>query len=127
MSRYIYQCTAPTDRVLAANFLPELNFYSERGFAGGQVYLLVGWHATMTDQQLTVARLERQRVPVIILDEASQDATWAHFPLVAAHVREHYTVAAISAFGGDRMYVVYVNRDLSPTGNYELLGLPCFG
>jgi hypothetical protein len=127
LSRYIYQCTAPTDRVLAANFLPELNFYSERGFAGGQVYLLVGWHATMTDQQLTVARLERQRVPVMILDEASQDATWAHFPLVAAHVREHYTVAATSTFGGDRVYVVYVNRDLSPTGNYEPLGLPCFG
>ena len=115
------------DRVLAANFLPELNFYSERGFAGGQVYLLVGWHASMTDQQLTVARLVRQRVPVMILDEASQDATWAHLPLVADHVREHYTVAATSTFGGDRVYVVYVNRDLSPTGNYELLGLPCFG
>ena len=125
LSRYIYQCTAPTDRVLAANFLPELNFYSERGFAGGQVYLLVGWHAAMTDQQLTIARLERQRVPVMILDEASQDATWAHFPLVADHVREHYTVAATSTFGGDRVYVVYVNRKLSPTGNYEPLRLPC--
>ena len=30
----------------------------------GQVHLLVGWHAAMTDQQLTVARHERQRVPV---------------------------------------------------------------
>ena len=36
-------------------------------------------------------------------------------------------VAATSTFGGDRVYVVYVNRDLSPTGNYEPLGLPCFG
>ena len=61
--RYIYQFTTPTDRVLAANFLPELNFYSERGFAGGQVYLLVGWHATMTDQQLTVARLSASACP----------------------------------------------------------------
>ena len=113
--------------MLAANFLPELNFYSERGFAGGQVYLLAGWHAAMTDQQLTAARLERQPVPVMILDEASQDATWAHFPLVADHVREHYTVAATSTFGGDRVYVVYVNRELSPTGNYEPLVLPCFG
>ena len=44
---------------------------------------------------------------------------------LADHVREHYTVAATSTFGGDRVYVVYVNRDLSPTGNHEPLRLPC--
>jgi len=126
LSRYINQCTAPTDRVLAANFLPELNFYGERGFAGGQVYLLVGWHASMTDQELTVARLERERVPVMILDEASQELTWRNFPLVADYVKRHYNAAATSTFGGDRVYVVYVSRELSPTGDYAPLGLPCF-
>ena len=126
LSRYIYQCTAPTDRVLAANFLPELNFYSERGFAGGQVYLLVGWHASMTDQELTVARLERERVPVMILDEASQELTWGIFLSSPTTSERHYNVAATSTFGGDRVYVVYVSRELSPTGDYEPLGLPCF-
>ena len=126
LSRYIYQCTAPTDRVLAANFLPELNFYSERGFAGGQVYLLAGWHSSMTDQELTVARLERERVPVVIVDEASQAVTWAYFPLVADYVGRQYRVAATSTFGGDRVYVVYVDRELSPSGDYEPLGLPCY-
>jgi hypothetical protein len=126
LSRFIYQCTAPGDRVLTGNFLPEVNFYGERGFAGGQVYLLVGWHSSIGDQQLTVARLERQRVPVVIVDEAAQSITWGTFPLVADYVKRHYKVAATSAFGGERMYVVYVARGLAPTGNYEPLGLPCY-
>jgi hypothetical protein len=126
LARYLYGCTAPTDRVLTANFLPELNFYSERGFAGGQVYLLVGWHASTRDQQLTAARLERQRVPVMIVDEATQELTWRNFPLVADHVRKRYNVAATSAFDGDRVYVVYVDREVPPTGEYEPLGLPCY-
>jgi hypothetical protein len=37
------------------------------------------------------------------------------------------TVAATSTFGGDRVHVVKVDRELSPTGNHEPLGLPCFG
>jgi hypothetical protein len=126
LSRFIYQCTAPTDRVLTGNFLPEVNFYGERGFAGGQVYLLVGWHSSISDQQLTVARLERQRVPVVIVDEAAQSTTWRSFPLVADYVKRHYRVAATSTFGGERMYVVYVAREIAPTGDYEQLGLPCF-
>ena len=126
LARYLHQCTATTDRVLTANFLPELNFYSERGFAGGQVYLLVGWHASTSDQQLALARLERQRVPVMIVDEATQELTWRNFPLVADHVRKRYNVAATSSFDGDRVYVVYVDRELPPTGEYEPLGLPCY-
>jgi hypothetical protein len=126
LTRFIYQCTAPTDRVLTANFLPQVNFYGERGFAGGQVYLLVGWHASISDQQLTIARLERQRVPVVIVDEAVQGVTWGAFPLVADYVRRHYRVAATSPFGGERVFVVYVDRELSPAGDYGPLGLPCY-
>ena len=82
----------------------------------------------MADERLetVLARLERERVPVMIVDEATQDLTWRNFPLVADHIRKRYNVAATSAFDGDRVYVVYVDRELSPTGSYEPLGLPCY-
>ena len=60
------------------------------------------------------------------MDEAAQSITWGTFPLVADHVKRQYRVAATSAFGGERVYIVYVARELSPTGDYEPLGLPCF-
>ena len=122
----MHECTAPADRVLALHFLPELFFYSERGFAGGQVYLLIDWHSSVRDQRLTVARLARERVPLAIVDVSTRDLVWAHFPLVAEYVGEHYVQVAESTFGGDTQYSVLTDRRLPASGTYAPLGLPCF-
>jgi hypothetical protein len=126
LTRYVHECTAPDDRVLALHFLPELFFYSERGFAGGQVYLLIDWHSSVRDQRLTVARLARERVPVVIVDVSTRDRVWAHFPLVADYVSEHYVPVAESTFGGDTEYSVLADRRLTASGTHASLGLPCF-
>jgi hypothetical protein len=136
LTRYLFECTVPSDRVLVTFFKPEVFFFAERGFAGGQVYLDAGWHDSEADQHLTVERLERQRVPVVLTLAYDPDAVVAQddqagvlprgFPFVYEYLQTRYTVAAESAFGGDRVYRVLVDPRLTQTGTYAPLGLPCY-
>ena len=127
LTRYVFECTAPSDRLLVTWFAPEVFFYAERLFAGGQVYLDPGgWHASPADQQLTVRRLRDERVPITLVSVEWEEAVSKRFPLVHEHLRQHYVTAARSTFGGEREYAVLVARSLPPLGVYEPLGLPCF-
>jgi hypothetical protein len=127
LTRYVFECTAPADRILVAWFAPEVFFYSERLFAGGQVYLDPGgWHSSPTDQQLTVERLRRQRVPVTLVSAEWEAEVRARFPLVDSYVREHFATVARSKFGGTREYAVMAARGIPASRVYEPLGLPCF-
>ena len=121
--RYVFECTAPTDRLLVTWFAPELLFYTERAFAGGQVYLIAGWHASPEDQRDTVGRLERQRVP-IVLEHVDSDYG-PIFPIVAEYVHRHYRQVSIEA-ETMRGFRVLVDQRLQPTGTYEPLGTPCY-
>ena len=124
LARYVLECTQPTDRVLAGEFLPELFFFSERGFAGGQVYFLSGWHSTLEEQRLTVTRMEHQRVPIVVLE--SPESVLANFFVVGDHLKAHYKTVAKSAFGGEQEYTVMVDSRLPAGSHYEPLDLPCY-
>jgi hypothetical protein len=121
--RYVFECTAETDRLIAAWFAPEIYFYVARGFAGGQVYLIQRWHNSPEDQRLTIARLDRQRVPIVI---EKIDYEYHHyFPLVADYIHERYREVPIQ---GDIVqgFRVLVDSRLTATGTYEPLGAPCY-
>jgi hypothetical protein len=121
--RYVFDCTVPTDRILAAGFAPQVFFYAERPFAGGQVYLIPGWHDSADDQRLTRERLQRQRVPIVLEIGDSDYETF--FPHVAEHIHRYYRRTPLS---GDRVsgYRILVDQRLTPTGRYEPLGAPCY-
>ncbi len=122
-ARYVRECTAPTDRVFVTWFAPQLVFHAERGFAGGQVYLLPGWYSSPADQRLTIDRMARQRVPVVLEDI---DADYrVYFSDVYDYVHQQYTEVqpTSDAIAGVR---VFVDRRLMPAGTYEPLGLPCY-
>ena len=123
LTRYLFDCTAPSDRVLAT-WAPDVFYYAERGFAGGQVFLLDGWHDSIADQRLTLERMQRQSVPVILSrpGELSRQV----FPLVNDHVRTRYRLVAESTFGGDETYQVFVDKQLEPDGEHPHLELPCY-
>ena len=123
VARYLFECTASTDRVLVTWFAPEIVFYAERGFAGGQVYLNPGWYASAADQQLTIERVVRQRVPVV-LEQIDPDYR-VYFSAVYDYVHQHYREAppTSDAISGIR---VLVDERLTQTGTYEPLGLPCY-
>jgi hypothetical protein len=121
--RYVFECTSETDRLIAAWFAPEIYFYVERAFAGGQVYLIQRWHNSPEDQRLTIARLERQRVPIVI--EKIDYEYYHYFPLVADYVRHHYREVPVQ---GDIIqgYRVLVDSRLTARGTYDPLGAPCY-
>ena len=110
--------------MLAGEFLPELFFFAERGFAGGQVYFLSDWHSTVEEQRLTVTRLEHQRVPIVVLE--SPESVLTNFFVVGDHLKAHYKTVAKSAFGGEQEYTVLVDSRLPAGKLYEPLDLPCY-
>lgn len=123
LARYVFECTAPTDRVLVPGFEPQIFFYAERGFAGGRAFLVANWQASEADQQLIVERLARQRVPVVV--GRSDAAIERRFPLVQDYLSRYYINAPITspAMTGLR---VLVDSRIRPAGVYEPLGLPCY-
>jgi hypothetical protein len=121
--RYVFECTADTDRLLVTWFGPEVYFSVERPFAGGQVYLHNGWHSSPADQQLTIEWLGRQRVPIVL--ERNDFEYAQYFPLLADYVHSRYQQVPISAdlVGGFR---VLVDPAVPSKGTYEPFGAPCY-
>jgi hypothetical protein len=123
LGRYVFACTRDTDRVLVTWFAPEIFFYAERAFAGGQVYLQPRWHASVPDQQLTVARMSHERVPLVLVRTDHDNR--GYFPLVDDYIRAHYR-EALPTTSYIEGYRVFVDTRLMPTGTYGVLGLPCY-
>ena len=126
LAQWVRACTAPSDRLLVLGWAADLYFYAERPFAGGQVYLYPDWHSSVADQQLTVERLNQQRVPIAIAPVDGLPATRASFPIVLEYVDRHYSHVVREKFGSPWDYDVLVRRDISPVGSYEPLHLPCY-
>ena len=127
VTRYVLDCTAPSDRVLVTWFAPDVFFYAERGFAGGQVYLHAPWHASVTDQRLTLDRMKQQSVPIILGRRNEQEEFRQEFPLIYDYVRTRYRLAAESTFGGEPpSLLVFVDTQLEPDSVHSDLGLPCY-
>ena len=127
VTRYVLDCTAPSDRVLVTWFEPEVFYYAERGFAGGQVYLHGPWHASIADQRLTIDRIQRQSVPIILGRRDEQEKFRQEFPLIYEFVRSRYRLAAESTFGGEPpSLLVFVDARRDPSGEHPDLGLPCY-
>ena len=126
LAEWLRACTAPSDRLLIVGWAADLYFYAERPFAGGQVYLYPEWHSSIADQELTVARLIRQRVPVAIAPVASLPMTRQSFPIVLDHLDRHYVHVLRGTFGSPWEYDVLVRRDLPSLRTYEPLDLPCY-
>ena len=127
VTRYVLDCTAPSDRVLVTWFAPEVFYYAERGFAGGQVYLHAPWHASVADQRLTLARMQQQSVPIVLGRRDEQEEFRQQFPLIYDYVRTRYRLAAESTFGGEPpSLLVFVDARRDPSGEHPDLGLPCY-
>jgi hypothetical protein len=125
LSLYLNACTEPADRVLVESYVPQVVALARRGFAGGQADVRLGLFDTPDAQQLTVSRLQRQSVPVILLD--SSGAFRADFPVVSAYVDAHYRRAGMRVFDRRFPFDLYVRRDVQPRGVYKPFGWPCYG
>ena len=128
LSLYINACTTPEQRVLVQGYMPQVLALARRAFAGGHADLRPGFFRTDEAQQLTIARLQRQSVPMVLLEtEQSLLNFRKSFPLVTAYIDAHYTQAGTHVFDKRFGTTLFVRKDLAPTGVYAPLGWPCFG
>jgi hypothetical protein len=128
LSLYINACTEPADRVLVQSYLPQVLALARRAFAGGHADLRPGFFEFEEAQRLTVERLRRRSVPIILLDtEDSLRSFHRSFPIVTAYIDQEYRQAGTRTFDGRFGLTLYVKKDREPTGTYEALGWPCFG
>jgi hypothetical protein len=126
LTRYVLECTRPSQRILTGSFEPQIVFYAERAFAGGQVYLKNGWHSAPASQRLTVERMKRQQVPLVLFNASTEEEVRRAFPLVYQYVKDNYRETARSGFGAAVEYAVLVKRDLQPRSVYDPFNLPCY-
>jgi hypothetical protein len=128
LSLYLNACTTPGDRVLIEAYMPQVLALARRAFAGGHADLRPGFFTTEEAQRLTLERLRRQSVPVILLDTGKSLENFREsFPLVTAHIDREYRLAGEHEFDGRFGVSLFVRKDATPTGTWEPLGWPCYG
>jgi hypothetical protein len=125
---YLRDCTKPTDRVFMQHYLPQVLALSQRAFAGGHADLRAGFFTTPEAQRLTLDRLVRQSVPVLVLAAGDEYADFREsFPLIARYFDEHYQPAGVRVFDDRFGVTLLVSRTAVSTGHYRPLDWPCFG
>jgi hypothetical protein len=126
LTRYVRECTRPDDRLLVTWFAPEVYFYAERPFAAGLAFFYPGFFSSPAEEELALARLQAQVVPIVLSDVSSYEQSFVHdHPLLAAHLAARYAVAGeVSAAGG--RYRVLTDRRAVPVRVSSPWSLPCF-
>lgn len=126
LALYLDECTRPDDRVLIQHYIPQVLGLARRAFAGGHADLRPGFFQTTSAQELTLRRLQRQSVPLILLDvDGSLDNFRRSFPLITEYMDRYYRVAGTYTFDGRFGVTLMMRNDLTVTGTYEPLGWPC--
>jgi hypothetical protein len=128
LSLYINACTSPDDRVLVESYMPQVLALARRAFAGGHADLRPGFFETEDAQRLTLSRLQKQSVPMILLDTDDSLRNFrTSFPIIVKYLDAEYRLAATHVFDGRFGISLFVRRDLEPSRTWEPLGWPCYG
>jgi hypothetical protein len=125
---YLFACSAPSDRILALMFAPEIYYFTERGFAAGHVAFLGGYYSAPADQQLAIERWNRQSVPFALLFEGQEPEMASSFPYIVRELERRYVrVARIpDNEGGRGAMLIFAERSRQAVSTYQPLGAPCF-
>lgn len=123
---YLRRCTEPTDRLLVAEYVPELNYFARRGVAGGQMVFFGGFYASDEAQRKTMDWWARQSVPVVLMapEGRFEREFGTDYPLLARYVATHYQRAgSLEVRSGVPLDVwAHISRTFRPDTE---TGLPC--
>jgi hypothetical protein len=109
-------------------FAPELYYFTQRGFAAGHVAFVSGYYGAAADQQLAIARWNRQSVPFVLMFERQEREMASAFPYIVGELQRRYVqVARIpDNEGGQGAMLIFAERGRQGASIYEPLGTPCF-
>ena len=116
---YLVRCTRPSDRLLLTWFAPEYYLFAGRPFAAGQSQFFRQSFATDRDQAVMLARMRRQTVPFVLVNEAEQAEFSRAFPRLAAFLAGAYTVRTRFARDEETTIAIAVRNDLRPRTGFE--------
>ena len=117
---YLARCARPGDRLLLTWFAPEYYLFAGRPFAAGQSQFFTQSFATDQDQALMLARLRRQTVPFILINEGEQAAFTRAFPRLAAYLTGNFTIRTRFARDDEGSGIALaVRNDLHPRTSFE--------
>ncbi len=118
---YLYECTAPGDRLIVTGSTPfDVNYYTERPFAGGHVLWHFGWRSDPPREAESLALLVRQRVPFAFSTSDPLLADFTRYPRIHQYLLENFR--AVDGYDGK----LFVNTTLEPVRRFGPDGLPCF-
>lgn len=125
-AQYLAECTAPEDRVLVAAYAPEVLVFARRAFAGGQPTVSLALYGSESEQHATLARWERQSVPVVVATDEFEQEFVTDYPLLARRVAERYHEAGAIPIGEDARFRVFVENDRPARRIDARFDLPCY-
>jgi hypothetical protein len=118
---YLRRCTRPTDHVLVAGNNPlHVSYFAQRPIAGGQINWHRRWMSDPQHEQLALALLKKQSVPIVFSLGVPAMNDFAAYPSIAGYLRTHYRTIE----GAEEQ--ILVDRRREPTGRFAPTGYPCF-
>jgi hypothetical protein len=130
LADYVRRCTAPSDRVFATWFAPDLYFFAQRPFAGRVVAAFSAHWSDARFVERTLASLKSRQVPLVVIQLSTYDVFRASYPTLDAYFQSAYgTAGEMSADGvsGQPVYRILARTTRVSQGTDARTGLPCFG
>jgi hypothetical protein len=123
---YVVECTRASDTLLVTWRAPHYYFFTDRRFgAGHAVFLAPRAYTTARDQQLMVSRLERQSIPIVLINENQREEFARSYPRVDEYLQAHYERAGeFTTYEGEEIAIA-VRRGLTHTRSYGPDAWPC--
>ena len=124
--RYLNACTNREDAVLLTWAAPEYYFFARRRFgAGHALFLPPDAFTTAHDQELMLARMRRQRVPIVLINETRRKEFADAYGEVDRYLQQEYMAAGHFQIREGSDVTVAVRRDAKPERTYGAERWPC--
>lgn len=124
--RYLNACTGPSDHLLVTWPAAEYYFFTRRRFAAGHALLLPPRAFTERQhQQRMIERLERQFVPIVLINETASEEFDRSYPLLSAYLAEHYVPIWQYTIYDGSVITVARRSDLHASSTYGSEQWPC--
>ena len=124
--RYLNACTTRRDAVLLTWAAPEYYFFAQRKFgAGHALFLPPDAFTTPHDRDKMLAQMDRERIPVVLINETRRQEFAHAYPEVDQYISDHYAPAGGFDIRDGSHITVAIGRAFKPHGTYAAEGWPC--
>jgi hypothetical protein len=124
--RYLNACTSSDEAILLTWAAPEYYFFAKRRFgAGHALFLPPDAFTTTHDQERMLARMRRQRIPIVLINETRRKEFADAYGEVDSYLQQEYRAAGHFQIREGSEVTIAVRRDLKPERTYGAERWPC--